>query len=84
MALTVIFGFISTKAAWLSLSPAEATAAAPAELALGVWWRRLAQGLERPPAAQTPGFPAASPGIYLGHRALPLSTLLYFWLSSFH
>lgn len=42
MALAVGFGFISTTAAELSLSPAEVTDAAQAKLAVQVWFRRLA------------------------------------------
>lgn len=63
MALTVISGLISRKAAELSVSPTEVTAAALAKLAVRV--RGLVRGLELPPAAQTWRFPAVSPGISL-------------------
>lgn len=52
VALTVIFGCISRKAAYLSLSPAEGTAASLARLAGPAWLRRLTQELELLPAAQ--------------------------------
>lgn len=64
MALTVGFGFSSTKAAEQSLAPAAVIDAAQAKLAVQGWFRRLAQGLELPPAAQTERFSAVSPGIY--------------------